>query len=270
MKRVQLFEFEDQAWFPNSMRIAITRLLVVLHKMMGMGYVLSDLISAALKKSGDDQIVDLGSGSGGSMPQVIEILNDSDDHANVKMIMTDLYPNTNTISDIKKLNNKNLTYSETSVNATKLGDAPKGLKTMINSFHHTNPTQAREVLESAYTNKQAILIYEMAENKIPLIIWWLFLPLSIVIMYLMVWLMTPFVKPLTFKQLFFTYIIPVIPFFYAWDGQASMPRIYAMKDIDELLEGLDKNYSWTKEPAKKPNGRTLGYYVLGVPNKSTV
>ena len=202
------------------------------------------------------------------MPQVIDILNDTTEHANVKMILTDLYPNANTISDIKKLNKKNLNYSETSVNATKLGDAPKGLKTMINSFHHMNPTQAREILKSAHKNKQAILIYEMAENKIPLILWWLLLPLSIVIMLIMVWFMTPFVKPLTFKQLFFTYIIPVIPFLYAWDGQASMPRIYTLNDIDELLEGLNnESYTWTKGPAKKPNGRTMGYYILGMPSR---
>ena len=107
----------------------------------------------------------------------------------------------------------------------------------------------------------------MAENKIPLILWWLFLPLSIVIMVLMVFFMTPFVKPLTFKQLFFTYIIPVIPLFFAWDGQASMPRIYTMTDLDEIMEGLtDSTYTWTKEVAKKSDGKKMGYFIFGLPN----
>ena len=43
---------------------------------------------------------------------------------------------------------------------------------------------------------------------------------------------------LGFRQLFFTYAVPIIPIFFAWDGQASMPRIYSLEDLDELMEGM--------------------------------
>lgn len=78
--------------------------------------------------------------------------------------------------------------------------------------------------------------------------------------------MTPFVKNLTFKQVLFTYLIPIIPICYAWDGQASLPRMYAMNDLDVLLKGLHSaNYSWRKGPALKANGKPLGTYLLGMP-----
>ena len=248
----------------------MTKLIVVLHKMMGLDEVITQLISKALKKSSTNQIVDLGSGAGGAMPYVMESLNASEEHANTRMLLTDLYPNKEAIASIRKLNNPNLSFQETPVDATHLKDAPKGLKTMVNSFHHMNPEQAKQILTSAYESKQPILIYEMAENKIPLLLWWLLLPLSISIMLVMVWFMTPFVKPLTFKQLFFTYVIPVIPIFYAWDGQASMPRIYTLSDMDELLEGLsDESYVWEKEPAKNAKGKNQGYYVFGRANTTS-
>lgn len=45
-----------------------------------------------------------------------------------------------------------------------------------------------------------------------------------------------------------TYGIPVIPFFYAWDGQASFPRTYSGSDRDELLAALP--------PARPTDGST--------------
>ena len=78
--------------------------------------------------------------------------------------------------------------------------------------------------------------------------------------------MTPFVKPLTWQQVVFTYLIPIIPIFYAWDGQASMPRMYSMDDMDVLLDGLsDKEYTWTKEPAVNAKGKATGTFVIGLP-----
>ena len=79
--------------------------------------------------------------------------------------------------------------------------------------------------------------------------------------------MTPFVKPLTWRQIVFTYLIPIIPMCYAWDGQASLPRMYTLKDLDELLEGLgSESYTWEKGYAKKKNGKKQGTYLLGLPN----
>lgn len=79
--------------------------------------------------------------------------------------------------------------------------------------------------------------------------------------------MTPFVKPLTWRQIVFTYLIPIIPICYAWDGQASLPRIYTLNDLDALLDGLgSESYTWAKGHAKKENGKKLGTYLLGLPN----
>lgn len=266
MKRIQLFEFEDYSWFPNWLRTALTNLIVVFNKLFGVNEVLSKLLSEAMKRTGNMSLVDLGSGSGGAMPDVLNTLQNEYGFNNIHLTMTDLYPNQEVIIFYNNLGRSDISYFEKSVNASDLAKAPNGLKTMVNCFHHMRPDDAKKILNSAQENKQAILIYELSDNKIPLFIWWLFLPISLIILIVMVLFMTPFVKPLTLRQLVFTYLIPIIPLFYAWDGQASMPRTYTISDYDELLDDSQTvDYSWEKGFALNKKNLKKGTYLLGIP-----
>lgn len=266
MKRIQLFEFEDQEWFPSWMRTCMTNLIMVLLRMIGTSEVLSYLIARILKEKNLSQIVDLGSGSGGAMPEVLKALHKIEGLNRVELVMTDLYPNKAVAKKFNENTEDKISYLETPVDATGLHSTPNGLKTMMNSFHHMPPKAARKILESAVENKQPLLIYEMAENKIPVVVWALFLPIALPVLMLMTWFMTPFVKPLTWKQVVFTYLIPIIPICYAWDGQASLPRMYSFDDLDILLEGLETpDFYWEKGFAKKGNGKKAGTYLVGYP-----
>lgn len=224
------------------------------------------LISKVLNEENLKQIVDLGSGAGGSMPDVMKVLKETYQLDNVRLLMTDRYPNQDIVEMYNQLNDPSIAYETSSVDATDILHTPPGLKTMINSFHHMRPREAKKILASAATAKQSLLIYEMGENKLPLLIWWLLLPLSLTVLIIMVFFMTPFVRPLNWQQLVFTYLIPIIPICYAWDGQASLPRMYSMSDIDQLLGGIGSDgYSWQKGHALKKNGKKLGTFVLGLP-----
>lgn len=212
--------------------------------------------------------MDMGSGSGGAMPEVLDVLCEEHDLCDIKLSMTDLYPDARNVKKFNNSLNPNIDYLPNPVDATNITAAPVGLKTMINSFHHMRPKAAREILASAEKNKQPILIYEMGENIIPLVLWWLLLPLSLIILIIMVLFMTPFVKPMSWQQIVFTYILPIIPICYAWDGQASLPRMYTMDDMDVLLEGLgSENYIWQKGHALKKNNKKSGTYLMGLPKE---
>lgn len=266
MKRIQLFEFEDFHWLPPFIRSSITNLLALLLKMLKTKDVVATLILDIKKQYDFNQIVDLGSGSGGVMLDVIEEIN-TNSNTPVNLLLTDLYPNSSVVNRINSANIQNIHYREESLNATDFKNAPEGLKTMMNSFHHMPPKAAQKILQTAQENKQPLLIYEMGENNIPTLLWWLLLPISIIIMIVMVLFMTPFVKGLTFKQVVFTYLLPIIPLVYAWDGQASLVRMYTFNDIqNHLLKGLQNDsYAWTVNHAKNAKGKKQGYYILGLP-----
>ncbi len=264
MKRIQLFEFEDFAWFPKGIRSSMTNLIIVLMKWMGTTEVIKILVKDLIEKGNHKQVTDLGSGSGGVMPDVVRELNVTDNSA-IKLQLTDLHPNPN-IADVYNRVDDEVSYRTESVNAVNLANAPEGLVTMVNSFHHMPPTVAKAILKSAQENKRTLLIYELAQNKIPFLIWCIMLPISLVILMLMTWVMTPMVKGLTFQQVVFTYFIPIIPICYAWDGQASMPRTYAFKDLEEMIhEFRSEDYQWIIEPTLKPDGKKAGYCVKGIP-----
>ena len=266
MKRIQLFEFEDFGWFPTWLRVCMTNLIVILQKMIGVPELLATMIADILRPKKLDTIVDLGSGSGGAMPEVLASIHKIKGLEQVSLIMTDLFPSPEMLKKLNLNTSDKIRYCDTSVDATNISTAPMGLKTMMNSFHHMRPAKAKAILESAQRTNQPLLIYEMGDNNIPLLVWWLLLPISLVILIIMVLFMTPFVKPLTWRQIVFTYLIPIIPICYAWDGQASLPRMYTLKDLDVLLQGLgSENYLWEKGHAKKKNGKKQGTYLLGLP-----
>ena len=263
MKRKELFEFEDFSWFPSYIRVGMTNLILVFHKMMGTTSVISNLIIDLRKKVhfNFNTIVDLGSGSGGPMPGVINYINEKEKDAKLNLLLTDLHPNPELVKKINTDNNEFVNYHKKSINATNLLEAPKGLKTMIASFHHMSPEIAKNILQSASKNKHSILIYELAKNNVPFIAWVLLLPISLSILIIMSLIMTPFSKNLTLTQLLFTYLIPIIPLAYAWDGQASLMRTYTFEDIELLLSDIETpNYNWEINDAFKENGKKLGYY----------
>lgn len=264
MKRVQLFEFEDQAWFPSIWRSTMTKIIVVLHKLLKTEDVIADLLKKARESSSFNSVVDLGSGAGGAMPMAIAKFNNSNEDQ-LSLKMTDLHPNQAYVDIVNKKNDPMISYESDSIDATHLENAPDGLKTMVNSFHHMPPNVAKKILGSAQNNRQPILIYEMGENMVPLPIWFLLLPISLPLMVISALLFVPFVKPLKFTDLLFSWLIPVVPLFYAWDGQASGPRTYTFKDIDGLLPAESDQYTWTVEHALKANNKKLGYYILGLP-----
>jgi len=266
MKRVHVLELEDLSWFPSWLRTAMTNLIVVFSRLIGVTPVLAALVGRALREGDLRAVVDLGSGAGGVMPDVLAAVREDEALADTRLTMTDLYPNLDAIDRFAHDGDARTEYRAQPVDATDLASAPAGLKTMVNCFHHMRPAQARAILASAKDSGQPILVYEMGENVVPFALWCLLLPISLPIVGLMVFVLTPMVRPLTFRQLFFTYVIPVIPVCYAWDGQASMPRLYTLDDMDELLEGLDGDgYLWEKGPAKSASGKKLGTYLLGRP-----
>ena len=268
MKRIELFEFEDFHWFPANIRTSMTNLIMVFHRMIGTSDVLSRLLSGLHKKHPFKEIVDLGSGSGGPMIETSQKLNASLEDAEIQLTLTDKYPNIHTVERINNQSIPGVRYESKSQDALKMEEHPDALKTMIASFHHMPPPVAKEILKTAERNKQSIFIYEIAENDVPTLLWWVLLPFSIMILILMTLFMTPFVKQLTLSQIVFTYVLPIIPIAYAWDGLASLMRTYTINDVKELIGAYDADsYIWEIEQVKKSNGKKAGYYIYGCPVK---
>ncbi|UOQ52687.1 hypothetical protein [Hymenobacter cellulosivorans] len=258
MKRIHLFELEDFAWFPGWLRTCLTRLMVVMHRALGSPEELTKLVAQALAHSRQPALVDLCSGSGGPMLEVLANLRQSGSPY-LTLVLTDLYPNAEVAAALNSANTPSLSYRTTPVDASRVGADLPGVRTMTGSFHHMRPALARAILQNARDSRQPICIYEMSDNSLPTAIWWVSLPL----IFLMAFFLTPFARPLTWRQLVFTYLLPIIPLCFAWDGAVSNVRTYTLQDMDELLAGLEtEGYTWEKG---RITGRGNKLYLLGLP-----
>lgn len=260
MKRIHLFEFEDFAWFPNWLRVCLTRYLNAMHKMMNTSELLADLLVKALGHAEEPHILDMCSGSGGPMIDTLKVLKDKHQMPDVRLTLSDLYPNQDAAEKINTDGNPHTAYLTSPVNAAKVDEDRKGVRTMVCSMHHMKPEIAKSILKNAKEDRQPICIYEISNNSAPFLIW----PIAIPFAFIMVLFITPFIRPMTWQQLVFTYLIPVLPLFIAWDGAVSNARTYTLEDIDELLNGLDSaDYKWEKGVLKGKGGNKL--YLLGLP-----
>lgn len=259
MKRIQLVEIEDLNWFPDSLRQCMTRLIIVMHKLLGSQHELAALISRALVHSDKPAIIDLCSGSGGPMAEVYNRLKTQPHLQNLTLTLTDLYPHLETADRINSEGGSGINYLTKSVNAADLATEKVGVRTMICSMHHMKPTVAHDILSDAKANRQPICLFEISDNSFPIWLWWMVIPMNL----LMAFFITPLVRPMTWQQLVFTYLVPIIPICFAWDGAVSNARTYTIADMNELLEGLHTgDYVWE---TGKVGGLLKKLYLLGLP-----
>lgn len=258
MKRIHLFEFEDFNWFPNWLRICLTRMMVVMHKLLNTSDEMTDLVRKGLEHTENNAIIDLCSGSGGPMPEVQAMLKKQG--MDPSLIMTDLFPNLKYAESINKNNSSDFRYETEPVDAKDVKPEMKGLRTMVGSLHHMEPEIARAILKNAMEARQPFLAFEISDNSYPKALWWLAIPFNIISSLFV----SAMARPYSFRQFLFTYLIPIIPITFAWDGAVSNARTYTLKDMDILLEGLQSDdYSWEKGVIK---GKSKKLYLLGLPN----
>ena len=228
--RMHLFEFEDFAIFPSRFRNYMTDFLRHSTIRMRLHRPMVDILSRALERSGQSCIVDLCSGGGGLLAELQGHIDETNSN-NIKITFTDKYPNEEALSHICESRSELSNYELTSVDATAVPSRLKGLRTMFSSFHHFKPDVAEQILADAVKSRQGIAVFEISRRT----------PLGFVPMILApigTWLMTPFIRPFSYLRLFYTYIIPVVPFFIMWDGVVSAFRTYTVEEMDAMVKSL--------------------------------
>ena len=253
MRRVHLFEFEDQKWFPTFLRNYGTDFLQFLSNKTKMYKPIIPILKKGLKKSGTNQIIDLCSGGGGGLIWLNSEL--KKDIPDLKIILTDFYPN---IPAFKFIKNKaeNFEFIEKPIDARNVPTELKGLRTQFLSLHHFKPKDAKQILQNVIDTNSSIAIFEGQERSIPSVLAMLFSPLSVLFT-------TPFIIPFKIGRIIFTYLIPIVPVFVLWDGIVSLLRTYSVKEMKELVEDLNGTEKYNWEINKVKSGPSVILYLLG-------
>lgn len=256
--RNYLFEFEDLAWFPNTIRESMTDYLRYLITKVDFYRPIVPLIIEEMNRSGTNQVIDLCSGGGGAMEQIQNELNKLSD-AEINIILTDKYPNTNAFKFISTKTNGAISFLHTSVDAADVPAALTGFRTIFSGFHHFSNRYAKAVLKNAVEAKSGIGIFDGGNKNILAI-------LAILVVHPIVFFFfTPFFKPFRFSRFFFTYIIPIIPFCTVWDGIVSIIRLYKPEELLQIANEVEPDtYHWRSGKIKSRFGLNVTF-LIGYP-----
>lgn len=259
MKRRQLVELEDLAWWPRLFRNYATDYLATTMRYSKPFDVIAPRLASAMKQVGTTEIVDLCAGGGGPWSTLLSALRAQDVQATV--LLTDKYPNLQgfaaTTANIEGV------YRETeSIDAEHVPAKYSGLRTVFNAFHHFPPAQAKRILANAVQERRGIVVCEaLARTPVCLA--------AFVLIPLIVWLITPAIRPFRLSRLFWTYLIPIVPLTVLFDGIVSCLRIYSEDELRAMVAGIDDgSFDWEIGSVLPKGAPVPVTYLIGLPRSS--
>jgi hypothetical protein len=205
-------------------------------------------------------IVDMCSGGGGpwlDLARQLQCRDAGGDSADLQIWLTDKYPNLKAFESVSASSDHHITFYPKPVDAMKVPETLKGLRTMFTSFHHFPPDDARAILQNAVDAGESIGIFE-ATRRAPSTIG------LILVGILLMFVHTPRIRPFRWSRLLWTYLIPVIPLVLLFDGVVSCLRTYRPQELREMVEKLTScPYQW--EIGELTTGKMPVTYLIGYP-----
>jgi hypothetical protein len=258
VKRRHLVELEDLPWWPRLFRDAATDYLVAALRHAKIYVGLAPRLTAAVKRTGATQIIDLCSGGGGPWPDLLPALRASG--VDVPVCLTDKYPNAAALRRVADTT-PGVRFEPEPVSATEVPARLGGFRTVFTAFHHFRPDDARAILAAAVRDRQGIFIAEAIPRRPAALAMQALVPLAVLVL-------TPAVRPFRWSRLFWTYLVPVLPLAILFDGVVSCLRVYTPDE--KLAMGREvggDEYEWEAGFERPPGSPLPIPYLVGVPRR---
>jgi hypothetical protein len=264
MRRVHLFEWEDQPWLPRVFRDFITDHLRYTHNEAmrePVNLAIARHLASLLTRTRTSRIVDLCAGAGGPLPRIGRILVE-DLSVPVEILITDRYPN---VAAFKQLEAQSGGRIRARYESTSADDVPadlQGVRTLFTALHHFQPSQAKLILADAVRKRQPIAVFEPLERTARMV------ALVGLMSFLRGFTHTARVGRLTFQRFAVTYLLPLAPAIFAWDGSVSAMRTYTADELLALARSISiDGYEWEagRFDVGGPYGLMPTTYLFGRP-----
>ncbi len=258
IRKLRLFEFEDQNWFPDMVRSGMTDFLRYFIRFLNIYKPVTPLLLEVLHQTRQTHLVDLGSGGGGAIEQIHQNLS-LQSTQNITITLTDKFPNPAAWQYIRQKTNGLINFYAEPVDANQVPIDLIGVRTLFSAAHHFEPQQLTQILASAVAAQTGICLFDGGSKSI-----WMFLG-AIIFQPLVFLVLTPFFRPFRISRLVLTYLIPLIPFCTVWDGCVSLLRLYHPQKFLQMAESISaENYVWKAGRVKNKLGLQVAY-LIGYP-----
>jgi hypothetical protein len=182
----------------------------------------------------------------------------------VKIVLTDLYPNVAAFKDLEAQSGGHVSARYESTNAADVPGELQGVRTLFTAAHHFQPSQVKLVLADAVRKRAPIAVFEPLERT----------PRMMALVGLMSFVRgfthTPRVGRLTLGRFLLTYVLPLSPAMFAWDGAVSALRTYTADELLDLAKSVTTSeFEWEagRFDVPGPFGSMPTTYLVGAPRQ---
>lgn len=228
MKRLHLFEFEDQPWLPAVLRDLLTDQLQ--HEAWAVYRPIAPRLARALRRARCTHLVDLCSGAGGPVLALREAI-EREIGAPITVELTDRFPNRAAFARAGDHAPGRVACRATPVDARRVPAELTGFRTLFSAFHHFRPDEAAAILQDAVDRGAPIGIFERTV-RVP------HAPLYMARAALRVWARTAIDLPVTPARLLFGCLVPIVPWIYFVDASVSHWRTYTPEELLAMTKRL--------------------------------
>ncbi len=261
MKRYRIKEFHESSYCPQCWRDGLTNFLNFFATYTDVYGKAVPLVDDLLRQSGENTIVDLCSGNGFYMLRFLKSLKKFVPARDVQVLLTDRYPSRSSAREIAKLKNGNVVYFPESIDAIDALRRIPDIHVMFSAMHHFDEEELTALLQTATVNKRPVAFSDYSRRNLPADL----LPLLLVP--LLIFLVGPLIRPFSWRQLFFIYVVPAIPFLVMVDGFISRLRSYNCLELRNMIKALGDtpDYHWESGKFSSILGLCTVRFIIGAP-----
>jgi len=266
MRRLHLFEWEDQPWLPATLRDLVTDHLRDMFTSPFAGNLrrtVAEILLPPLARSGADRVVDVCSGGGGPLPALLPLL-EAGLGRPIEATLTDRFPNRRAFDAVEAASGGRVRGERAPVSAFDVPPDLGPFQTLFTAFHHFDPASGKRILADAARKGRVVVVIEPFRRRD-------LLPVAIG-GFLRGVVATPRVGKLTLGRFLWTYPIPISAFVLAWDGAVSCLRAHSAEAMRRMGEDAHPDgYRWTAGVAPIP-GSPIGLaitWLVGEPERAS-
>lgn len=257
-KRIRMRELEDRPSCPKLVRDFLTDMLMCGLDTADLYRPVFPMLGDLIARTGSRQIIDLCSGAGGPWKNLKRYLLSR--NLAVRVILTDLYPNAALERKAAELGS-DFSVRLKPVDATDPPAQLKGMRTIFTAMHHFSEIDAKKILADAARENEPIAIFDAPQRSVTGIVFTSLAALTIFIL-------TPFIRPFSFRRILCTYLVPIIPFAVLFDGIVSCLKAYTCDELQSLAEESgSENYEWIAGESRSRWNPLPITWLIGFPKK---
>ena len=183
MKRIKLKEIHEKSWCPELFRDSLTEFLSIVWT-IGVYKQAIDKLNKLVYAWKIKSIVDLCSGAGDYIPEVLKKIKSVDENNEIIIYKTDLYPN----KRFFETEDRQIKYWQECLSAENAFERFDALFCMFSALHHFDEPELLKIFYRAAKNKRSFAFFDVSQRR------WLTDIIPNIFLPGMLWCTAPFLK----------------------------------------------------------------------------